>query len=134
MTRRWRAGSLTHRDREEGSATAELALALPTLVLVLALGIWLQSAVALHARCLDAARTGARAVARGDPDPQVLAGLAAGLPSGAGVAIRHSGGQVTVTVRLRVAAPAGLATLVTAPVITASASGPQEADTASPAP
>ena len=115
-------------SREAGSATAELALALPTLVLVLTLGVWMQSAVALHARCLDVARAGAPAVARGDPDAQVRGALSADLPAGASVAIGHGGGQVTVTVRAQLRAPAGLATLVSAPMVAASASGPDEAD------
>ena len=51
--------------------TAELALALPTLMLIIAVGIWMQSAVALQARCQDAARAGARAAARGDPDGMI---------------------------------------------------------------
>ena len=124
VRRRW---ARSREASDEGSVTAELALALPTLVLVLALGIWLQSAVALHARCLDAARAGARAVVRGDPDAMVRARLAAVLPAGAAVVIGHGGGQVMVTVQARVGLPPGVAALVTAPAISATASSPDEA-------
>ena len=79
--------------------TAELALALPTLMLILAVGIWMQSAVALQARCQDAARAGARAAARGDPDAAIRSALSAALPAGANVGISRAGSQVTVTVQ-----------------------------------
>ena len=75
-------------------STAELALALPTLMLILvAVGIWLQSAVALQARCQDAARAGARAAARGDPDATIRSALGAALPAGAHVGISRAGGR-----------------------------------------
>jgi Flp pilus assembly protein TadG len=113
--RRW------SRRGEDGFVTAELALALPTLVLVLVAGIWLQSAVALHARCQDAARAGARAAARGDSDGQIRSALATALPSGATVGIARAGGVVTVSVSAPASAPAGLADLVSAPTLRAAA-------------
>lgn len=119
-TRRARAG-------ESGAVTAELALTLPTLVIVLAIGVWLQSAVALEARCLDAARAGARAAARGDPDGTVRARLAAVLPNGASVSIGHGQGQVTVTVRAQARPPAGISAFVGAPAVAAVATAADEA-------
>jgi Flp pilus assembly protein TadG len=118
--RPWRL-RLSRPRGDSGSVTAELALALPTLMLVVAVGIWMQSAVALQARCLDAARAGARAAARGDPDGTIRAALAPSLPSGAGVAVIHAGSQVTVTVRVALPVPAGLSSLVSAPAISSSA-------------
>jgi hypothetical protein len=112
---------------DTGSVTAELALALPTLMLVLAVGVWLQSAVALQARCLDAARAGARAAARGDADGTIRARLAVALPAGAKVRVGHRAGLVTVTVQARATAPAGLSSLVTAPTVTGSATSADEA-------
>lgn len=112
-------------------ATAELALTIPTLMLLLAVGVWLQSAVALQARCLDAARAGARAVARGDPDPTVRARLAADLPADASISIGHQGGQVTVTVRALVPVPGGLSALVAAPAVSGTATGAEEPAAAS---
>ena len=106
--------------------TAELALTLPTLAIVLVIGIWLQSAVALRAQCLDAARAGARAAARGDPDPSIRAQLATTVPRGAVVAITRAGGQVTVSVETTVTAPGGISALVGSPEVSASASGTVE--------
>lgn len=122
LTRHWRR---LHRG-DAGSVTAELALTLPTLAIVLVIGIWLQSAVALRAQCLDAARAGARAAARGDADPSIRSRLAGVLPRGATVAISHSGGQVTVSVATQVTAPAGIASLVGSPRVTAAATGTVE--------
>jgi hypothetical protein len=114
---------------ESGSVTAEMALTLPTLAIVLVIGLWLQSAVALRAQCLDAARAGARAAARGDADPSIRSQLAAVLPSDATVVIARGGGEVTVSVETQVTAPAGIASLVGSPRVTASATGPVEATT-----
>ena len=52
-------------DRQRGMVTVETALALLALVFVAAGMTWVVSVVALHARCVDAARDTARAVARG---------------------------------------------------------------------
>jgi Flp pilus assembly protein TadG len=106
--------------------TAELALALPTLMLILAVGIWMQSGVALQARCQDAARAGARAAARGDPDPAIRSAISAALPAGATVGISRSGSQVTVMVRAFVTVPGALSALVSAPSVTGSASAIDE--------
>src|ERR1700712_3339361 len=100
------------RRDDRGSVTAELALGLPSLVLLLAVGLWLQSAVALKARCLDAARAGARAAARGDAAPLIRSAMAAALPRGATVSIGHHGADVAVEVTARASAPAGLSALV----------------------
>jgi Flp pilus assembly protein TadG len=115
------------RGRDEGSVTAELALTLPTLAIVLVIGIWLQSAVALRAQCLDAARAGARAAARGDADSTIRSQLSTTLPRGAAVAITHAGSQVTVSVETQVTAPGGIASLVGAPHVAATATGTVEA-------
>jgi hypothetical protein len=114
--------------------TAELALTLPTLAIVLVIGIWLQSAVALRAQCLDAARAGARAAARGDADPSIRAQLATVLPSGAAVSIVRAGNGVTVSVESQVRVPGGISDLVGSPRVTAAASGTVEApaDSSSP--
>lgn len=118
--------SLRRRPDESGSVTAELALALPTLVLILAVGLWLQGAVALQARCQDAARAGARAAARGDADGAIRAALAGSLPAGAVVGISRAGRVVTVSVRAIPSVPGGLASLVTPPSVTGTASAVDE--------
>jgi hypothetical protein len=75
---------------DAGSVTAELALGLPTLVLVLAVCLHVQAASALQARTQDAARAGARALARGDPEPVVRQRVATAMPAGTLVRIRRS--------------------------------------------
>jgi hypothetical protein len=115
------------RQESSGYATAELALALPSLVLILAIGLWLQGAVAVHARCLDAARAGARAAARGDPDGRVRERLAKVVPAGAGIVIAHDGDRITVTVDSRVEVPPGLSAFVGRPTVTGSATAVDEA-------
>ena len=51
---------------ERGSATAEVAILLPGVVLLLALVLAAGSGVVGQVRCVDAARTGARLAARGE--------------------------------------------------------------------
>lgn len=93
---------------ERGSVTAELALALPAVVLLLAAVLVLGSAATGQLRCADAARAGARAAALGEDTAAItaIAGRLAG--SGASVGVDRGGGWVTVTVsRSVVAGPFG---------------------------
>lgn len=57
----------TVRRGEAGSATAELAVSLPALVFLLAVGLMALSAIRAQIECVDAAREAARAAARGEP-------------------------------------------------------------------
>jgi Flp pilus assembly protein TadG len=78
--------------------TAETAVVLPVLLLVLAGAVAAIVVVGSQLRCVDAAREGARAAARGEPGPVVteLAGRAA--PSGATTHVSVSDDTVTVSV------------------------------------
>ncbi|MBY3553264.1 TadE family type IV pilus minor pilin [Modestobacter lapidis] len=78
--------------------TAETAVVLPVLLLVLAAAVAAVVVVGAQLRCVDAAREGVRAAARGEPIAVVveLAGRAA--PDGARVEVSTSGTTVTVTV------------------------------------
>ncbi|HET7398706.1 MAG TPA: TadE family type IV pilus minor pilin [Intrasporangium sp.] len=79
--------------------TAELAVALPGLVLMLALCLAGLVAAADQLRCLDAARLASRAAARGDA-PAVVRGLALrAAPPGASVAVNRRGHDAHVEVR-----------------------------------
>lgn len=92
-----------HRDPDTGTATAELAVVLPALLMVTVLCVWAVASVAVHVRCLDAARTGARALAREEPAAAVVAVVQARAPRGANVEIvRLESGLVAVEVRARV--------------------------------
>jgi hypothetical protein len=77
--------------------TVEAALALCSLVLVLALAIGAVAAAGAQLRCMDAAREAARLVARGEPDRARHAAEAIA-PGGARVDIRTVGDEVTVQV------------------------------------
>ena len=89
--------------RDAGMVTAETALVLPALVLVLVGAVWLLCGVIAQVRCVDAAREGARVAARGDGDGRAVAAARAAAPAGAAVHITRGAGQVRVTVRATVA-------------------------------
>ena len=78
--------------------TAETAVVLPVLLMVLAGAVAAVVVVGVQLRCVDAAREGARAAARGEPVGVVtdLAGRAA--PDGAAIDVGGDGDQVSVTV------------------------------------
>lgn len=87
------------RLREAGMATAELAVSLPALLLVLGLALGAVSAANRQLRCAEAAAVAARAVARGDGPEQARASAAGHLPDGAVLTIASSGaGRARVTV------------------------------------
>jgi hypothetical protein len=83
--------------------TAEAALVLPVLVLVLAAAIGALVVVGAHLRCIDAAREAVRAAARGEEQAAVVAVATAAAPDGARVDVTASGEAVDVTVRAAVA-------------------------------
>jgi hypothetical protein len=76
--------------------TAELAVALPAVVLLLLAALTAVSAVLTKLECVDAAREAARASARGDSG--VTAGGRAA-PSGATVTVTGDGDLIRATVR-----------------------------------
>ena len=91
--------------RDAGAVTAELAVALTGVVVVLAALLATVSLALAQVRALDAAGAGARAAARGEAEAHVL-GLTrrlAGPAARTGVA--RTASQVTVTVRVPVALP-----------------------------
>ena len=90
---------------ERGSVTAETALALPVLVVVLAAALWAVAAVGAQLRCADAAAGAARAAARGEPADEVAALARRLAPAGASVTVRETGDEVHVRVMARVRAP-----------------------------
>jgi hypothetical protein len=106
-----------------GSVTAETAVALPALVLVAVLAAWLLAAVAAEIRCVDAARIGARALARGESTSAAVAAVARAAPRGADVAVTSAGGELTVEVRTVVGPALGGRALVR---VGASAAAPRE--------
>ncbi|MFG1998412.1 TadE family type IV pilus minor pilin [Spirillospora sp. NPDC048911] len=99
--------------RDRGSATAEIAVALPALVLITVVALWGVSVASVQLACTDAARSGARAAARGESLPAVRALVARAVPTGAAVEISREGdqAQVDVTVQVRAPGATGLAPL-----------------------
>ena len=87
--------------RDGGMATVEVAVVLPALVLLVAVGISAVSAVTGQLRCVDAAREAARAAARGEPARQVQAEAVRAAPAGARVTVRVVGDEVVVVVSAR---------------------------------
>ena len=86
------------RRGDAGMVTAELAVSLPVLVLLLAVALSVVSVGAARLRAVDAAREVARAAARGDPAAgRRLAGVIA---PGAGVSVGRRGQDVVASVRL----------------------------------
>jgi len=83
---------------ERGSAAAEIAVALPALVLVLAASLAGLVLGIDQVRCVDAAHTAARLLARGDDDSAARAGALAAAPDGARVVVEAGTDAVTVTV------------------------------------
>ncbi|GAA4410023.1 hypothetical protein GCM10023168_29250 [Fodinibacter luteus] len=94
---------MTRRGRpDRGAATAELAVALPSLVLVLAVALAAVDLGLAQVRCVDAARVGARLLARGEPRDVVLRAAGRAAPPGAQVVLASDDGQVSVSVTGRV--------------------------------
>ena len=85
--------------RDRGSFTAELAAGLPALVLLLVAALAAVSAVTAKGQCVDAAREGALAAARGEPGVPAAARVA---PPGADIRVDQAGETVTVRVRVPV--------------------------------
>jgi Flp pilus assembly protein TadG len=83
--------------------TAETAVVLPVLLLVLAGAVAAVTVVGAQLRCVDAAREAARAAARGDPAARVTAVAGRAAPDGAVTTVRTSDDEVTVTVSAAVA-------------------------------
>ncbi|WP_406495359.1 pilus assembly protein [Streptomyces sp. NBC_00846] len=86
---------------DRGAVTAEAALAIPVLVVFALALVWALMAASAQIRCVDAARAGARAAARSEPEPQVLEVARSAAPGGAEIAMERAGELW----RVRVAAP-----------------------------
>jgi Flp pilus assembly protein TadG len=82
--------------------TAETAVVLPVLLLVLAGAVAAVTVVGAQLRCVDAAREGARAAARGEDVATVRALVARAAPEGMTVAVVRDGEDVRVTVSGRI--------------------------------
>jgi TadE-like protein len=87
------------RGRDRGSATAELAVGLPALVLLLMFALGAVNAVLARMQCLDAARDAALTSARGGDGTTEGQHRA---PRGATVTVSRDGQTATAVVRVTV--------------------------------
>jgi hypothetical protein len=94
--------------------TAEIAVALPVLVVLVAAAITAVAVLTAQLRCFDAAREGARAAARGESAGVVRDIAARAAPRRAVVVVTPAGDQVTVGVSttVRLLSAGGLAITV----------------------
>ncbi len=85
--------------------SAELAMAIPSLLVVLALCLAGLGLAIDQIRCVDAARVAARAASRGEPDVRARDLAEQVAPEGARIVVARQGAEVVVEV---VARPRGL--------------------------
>ena len=90
---------------QRGTVTAELAIALPAVVILLGVVLAVGVAVSAQLRCTDAARAGARAAARDEPRDVVVALAERAAPDGARVSVQLSGTTAVVRVSAAVRLP-----------------------------
>ena len=83
---------------QRGMVTAEFAVVLPAVVLVLALSVGALGLALDQIRCVDAARAGARAAARGDSAAAVILVASRAAPSDALVSVETTDDIVSVSV------------------------------------
>ncbi len=100
----------SERVPDGGFVTAETAVVLPSLILLMAMLIWGVLTAAAQLRCIDAARVAARAAARGDSDAVSLAQAVA--PVGSAVQLVESGDTVRALVEAQSLGPGGLASVL----------------------
>jgi Flp pilus assembly protein TadG len=78
--------------------TAETAVVLPALVVVLVLALWAVSVAAAQLRCVDASRTAARALARGETPAAAQQAARSAAPAGSTVSVSMGSELVAVEV------------------------------------
>ncbi|MGI5205868.1 TadE family type IV pilus minor pilin [Spirillospora sp. CA-108201] len=95
-------------------ATAEIAVALPSLVLITAIALWGVRAASIQLACSDAARSGARAAARGESLTAVRELVERAVPKEATVQVHRD----EATVRVDISAPVATGAAIGLPPLT----------------
>lgn len=116
------------RWRADGMVSAETAVALPALIVVLGLLLWAVGVGVTHARCVGAARGAALAAARGEADDDISGRVRASLGEHSRVSVRRTGADIRIVVTTRV----GGGRLLPARTVTASAYAVAEPGQAGP--
>ncbi|WP_326694309.1 TadE family type IV pilus minor pilin [Streptomyces sp. NBC_01766] len=96
-------------EADRGSVSAEAAMVIPALVLFTMALVWALTAASAQIRCVDAARAGARAAARSEPQTAALAVARSAAPRGARITLGRSGELWQVRVRAPMPGPDALA-------------------------
>lgn len=91
---------------DRGQVTAETAVVIPSLVLLLGMLLWGLMSAATLIQCVDGARAGARAAARGEPRAAVVDAARSAAPGGAAVEVAREGELIRVRVRAGSPGPA----------------------------
>ncbi|MER5814385.1 TadE family type IV pilus minor pilin [Streptomyces californicus] len=94
--------------------TAEAAVVIPVLVTFALALLWALVAASDQIRCVDAARAGARAAARSEPEAAVLAAASEAGPRGARVEVERAGDLWRVRVESPAPGPGALALTLSA--------------------
>ena len=99
------------RISDGGTVTAETAVAIPSLLVLLMIFVWVILVVTAQLRVVDAARAGARAAARGESFARSLEIAEEAAPNGADAFVSRAGDDIGVTVRVAVRPPGGIPVL-----------------------
>ncbi|MGW1225045.1 TadE family type IV pilus minor pilin [Streptomyces sp. NPDC001515] len=105
--------------RDRGAVTAEAAMAIPVLVLFALALLWALMAASAQIRCVDAARAGARAAARSEPEAEVREAALSAAPDRARVEVVRAGALWRVTVAAPAPGPGPLAVTLGAEAVAA---------------
>ncbi|QPP07309.1 hypothetical protein G4Z16_13965 [Streptomyces bathyalis] len=108
---------------DDGYVTAETAVVIPALVLLFGMLLWGVMTAAAHIQCVDGARAGARAAARGETGAAVRSAALSAAPHGAVVRTAREGPLVRVRVHARTAGPGPLALRLDAEAVAMSEEG-----------
>ncbi|TVP33502.1 pilus assembly protein TadE [Streptomyces griseus subsp. griseus] len=107
-------GRLRSGGGDRGAVTAEAAVVIPVLVTFALALLWGLVAASDQIRCVDAARAGARAAARSEPEAAVLGAARDAAPHGARVEVARAGDMWRVRVEAPAPGPGALALTLSA--------------------
>lgn len=93
---------------EAGMVTAETAIIIPLVALFALVLIWMVVTVTAHVQVVDAARDGARAIARGEDEQAAVEQAIRTAPDEAEVRVADQGDAVTVVVEVDARGPGWL--------------------------
>lgn len=113
--------------RQRGAVTAEIAAALPALVLVVLAAVWTIVLGLTQLRCADAAREAARAAARGEQAATVRDVAQAVAPEGATIRVTERDGLVIVQCAAPTRPPVPFGDRLPGPTVRSSATAVEEA-------